>query len=191
MLFQLRRHQPSCNFNKLSSSLTQAKHRHDSVTSTIQYWLNQQRRPLTMHSFLKTYFAKGKSHVHTLQYTLQPSKRVRNSTVYGAAKNTRYTHSFSSHSNSLRSNHRMQMETEKWGTITVIPGNVNVRKETRTPCVRQPRQTDVVEKLPIQNGDGETSLHVQHQRLVRHSGTCDRYSGAEKRIRGLVGNTEE
>lgn len=56
------------------STITQLKPRHDSLMSTIQYWLNQGPRPspLTMQSFLTTYVVKGKSHVHLVSKQISP-----------------------------------------------------------------------------------------------------------------------
>jgi len=74
MLFPEQTHQPTYNSDNLSPTITQLKRRHDSLMSTIQYWLNQgpRVRPLTMQSFLTTYSAKGKSHVHVVDKQMSP-----------------------------------------------------------------------------------------------------------------------
>jgi hypothetical protein len=108
--YQSKRTNPPYNSDNLSSTITQLKRRHDSLTSTIQYRLNQQTRlrPLTMQSFLTTYVAKG-----TRTYTLQPSKWVRN-ILYEAEKLKRSTYSFSSHSDYTRSSHENWTEKGLW-----------------------------------------------------------------------------
>jgi hypothetical protein len=74
MLFPEQTHQPTYNSDNPSSTITQFKRRDDSLMSTIQYWLNQgpRLRPLTTQSFLTTYVAKEKFHIHLVAKQMSP-----------------------------------------------------------------------------------------------------------------------